>query len=179
MAKFYIFIWLQWALRVSLCSLTLAFIGSFLITLFLYFSQGAATLNRDVLMALKDIGFFWFPVVWSLTLLIALFRSIKYIFNTCVSGYKLKLLTCDTKEELDEIGYGDLVKVWRKWFMLIIWLVGAQMIIALAFTKLFTSYSGVFDWFSISWLFGFVLIAGYFSFILLSNRCKRVKVSKC
>ena len=54
--------------------------------------------------------------------------------------------------------------VWRKWFMLLIWLVGSIMIFALALTHLFTSYSGLFEWFDIYWLFGFILMEGYFSF---------------
>ncbi len=179
MSKFYTLLWLKWAFRLTLCSVVLAALFSLFITTFTYFSQGSATLNVEIVTALKDIALFWFPLVWSFTLLIALFRSTKYIFNNCLGGYQLKLFSCDLQEELEVIGYGDLVKVWRKWFMLIIWLVGAQMILAVVFTKLLTTFDGVFEWFNIFWLFGFVLVAGYFSFILLGNRCKRVKVSRC
>ena len=136
-------------------------------------------LNSEVFEALLNIFKFWFPIVWSLTLLLALFRSLKYIFNICFAGYELKLYSCDGKDILENIGYGDLVKVWRKWFMLIIWLVGSLMVLSLAYTYMFTSYSGVFEWFDIYWLFGFILISGYFSFIMMSARCKRVKVAKC
>ena len=116
--------------------------------------------------------------------MLALFRSLNYIFNKCIHGYELKLLTCTSKKEetsevLEVIGYGDLVKVWRRWFMLLIWLVGSMMIISLVITYFFTTYSGVFEWFSIYWLFAFILVSGYFSFMLMGSRCKRVKVVKC
>ena len=139
-------------------------------------------LNQEVLLALFEIFKFWFSVLWNFTILIALFRSLKYIFNTCYGGYKLVLHTCVNKsksEIIEFVGYGDLLKVWRKWLMLIIWLVGVQMILALVFTMLFTSFDAIFDWFNIYILFAFVLIAGFFSFVLLSVRCKLVKVQKC
>ncbi|MFA7501052.1 MAG: hypothetical protein WCY85_08630, partial [Sulfurimonas sp.] len=92
---------------------------------------------------------------------------------------ELKLLTCEGSDVIEVIGYGDLVKVWRKWLMLLIWLVGSAMILALIYTNLFTSYDGVFEWFSIYWLYGFILLSGYFSFIILSSKCKKIKIVTC
>jgi membrane protein YdbS with pleckstrin-like domain len=71
------------------------------------------------------------------------------------------------------------VKVWRRWFMLNIWLVGGFMIIAVIFTYIFTNYDEIFEWFSIYWLCAFIFLSVYISFILLGARCKQVKVSKC
>lgn len=179
MYKFYLLLWLRWAARVSLCSLLLALLLSALITLYIYITQGSPVLSGEIIGALMQITKFWFPIAWSLTLLLALFRSMKYIFNICIAGYELKLYGCNEKEALQEIGYGDLVGVWRKWFMLIIWMVAAQMVFALAFTYIFSDFGGVFEWFNISWLFGFILLSGYFSFVVLANRCKRVKIKQC
>lgn len=179
MAKFYFYLWLKWAMRLTIFSIVSALFLSITITLFIYFLKGSANLNNEVVSALLDLVKFWFPIIWSLTLLLALFRSLKYIFNICIHGYELKLVECNSNEYLDVVGYGDLVKVWRKWLMLIIWLVGSQMIFALAVTYVFTTYNGVFDWFNINWLFGFILSSGYMSFIILSARCKKVKVVKC
>jgi hypothetical protein len=137
------------------------------------------TLTPEVLQALESLFKFWFPIFWSFTLLVALFRSLKYIFNNPHAGYELKLLNPKSDEILEEIGYGDLIKVWRKWFMLIIWLVGFLMILSLTYTYMFSSFSGVFEWFNIYWLFGFVLVCGYFSFMLLGTRCKKIKLRKC
>lgn len=179
MHKFYFYLWLRWAIRLSTCSIVLALFISSLMTAYIYMKQGLPSLNTEIYTALLHVEMFWFPIVWSFTLLVALFRSLKYIFNICITGYEFKLYSCDLKEMLLHVGYGDLVKVWRKWFMLIIWLVGAMMILSLSYTYLFTSFEGVFEWFNIYWLFSFILVSGYFSFIFMSGRCKRIKVVKC
>jgi len=181
-SKFYLLLWLKWALRLTLCSIAFSSILSLVVTLFIYISEGMPTHSSEVYSALVEVFIFWFVVLWNFTLLVALFRSLKYIFNSCHNGYTLRLLSCpkDGKSKvLDSIGYGDLVKVWRKWFMLIIWLVGAEMVFALILTKLFSSYNGIFEWFNIYILYAFILAAGYFSFILLSSRCKKVEIVKC
>lgn len=179
MSKFFLLLWLRWALRLTLCSTLLALFFSALLTLFLYFSQGASELTYEVYIALFDILKFWFMIFWPLTILIALFRSLKYLFNSCINGFELKLLSCDEKSYIKPIGYGDLVRVWRKWLMLLIWLVSAFMIFALAYTYMLSSYNGLFEWFDIYALYIFILIAGYISFIVMSSRCKKVKIHKC
>jgi len=62
--------------------------------------------------------------------------------------------------------------------MLLVWLVGSMVVFALVAMRIFTSYSGLFEWFNIYWLFGFILVAGYLSFILLGMRCKKIKIVK-
>ena len=182
MSKFYLHLWLAWALRLTLSSLSLALLISLGITFFLFARQGFPTLSEEVVQALLDILKFWFAPLWGITLLYALFRGIKYIFNNCKKGYKLELLSCPEEGRVASIkvvGYGDLVKVWRKWLMLIIWLVGAQMILAMAFNYLLSSSSFSLSWFNIYVLYAFVLLSGYFSFMILSVRCKRVRLVKC
>lgn len=178
MGRFYLLLWLRWLLRVSTCSLALAGFFSFLITLYIYIKQGIPEFSAIIATALVDVFIFWFPLVWSLTLLFALFRAIKYIFNRCINGYELKLFTCK-QEMIEDIGYGDLVKPWRKWLMLMIWLVVAQIIIGVGFATLLTHNTRLFDWFSIYWLYAFVMSSGYFSFVLLSVRCKQIKGRRC
>ena len=169
-------------MRITVCSLVLASLSSLLVTAFIYMNQGMQTLNQEMYKALFDVFKFWFSVLWNFTILIALFRSLKYIFNSCYGGYKLVLQTCIKKSEsqiIEPVGYGDLLKVWRKWLMLIIWLVGVEMIMAVLFTMFFTSFNAIFDWFNIYVLYTFILVSGYFSFVLLSVRCRLVKVKKC
>jgi len=179
MSKFYFFLWLWWAIRVVLCAVLLGALLSASITFYLYIYQGMPTLNPEVTEALWSLALFWFPISLSLTLLLALFRSIKYIFNKPLYGYQFKLISCDAKEILEDIGYGDLLRVWRKWFMLMIWLVGSEIIMSAVSTSLFTHYDTIFEWFNIYFLSTFILLSGYLSFILLGGRCKRVKVVKC
>ncbi len=182
MSKFYLLLWSRWSLRLTLETLLMAFIFSALITFYIYTQKGFVSLDMAASQALFEIFKFWFAPFWSLSLLIALFRSVKYIFNSCFDGYKLELLTCQ-KEKISEvievIGYGDLVKVWRKWLLLIIWFVGAEMILALLLTTLFGNYTSTFEWFNIYVLYLFILVAGYFSFMILGSRCKRVRLVKC
>lgn len=179
MSSFYFHLWLRWSLRVTLCSISLASLFSILITIFIYLRSSTTSLDAKVFNALFDVFWFWFILLWSLSLLIALFRSIKYIFNTCIQGYELKLLTCNTKEIIEVIGYGDLVKVWRKWFMLLIWLVASMMIVSVVLTYIFSEYSSIFEWFNIFWLYAFVIVSGYFSFVIMIAKCKRVEIKKC
>ena len=94
----------------------------------------------------------------------------------------LKLKGCQKQSDspyVAVVGYGDLLKVWRKWFMLLIWLVGSMMSIAFVVTYLFSSYETLFEWFSIYLLYFFIFIAGYLSFVFLPGRCKALKVVGC
>jgi len=182
MGKFYLRLWFFWALRVILCSLFFAFVFALIITLVIYAKQGFSSLDKQSISALLEIFKFWFFISLNLSVLLALFRSIKYIFNRPHAGYMFKLKQCvkeNSSEYIEVIGYGDLVIVWRKWFMLLIWLVGSLMVLALIITYLFTSYTSLFDWFNIYVLYLFILLSGYFSFFILANRCKLVKIVKC
>jgi hypothetical protein len=136
------------------------------------------SLNDANLEAIFALFSFWFKISWNVALLIAMFRSIKYIFNHCSYENKFQLLNCKL-DSLEDIGYGDLVKVWRRWLMLLIWLIGGEMIFSLAFTLLFTNMTTLFEWFNIYWLFSFTVIGGFFSFLLLPNRCRLVRVVQC
>ena len=185
-SRFYFFIWLQWAVKLTVNTFILALFFAVFITLGVYFNEGAQPLSSEIEKALLAIFKFWFMLSWSFALLIMLFRSLKYIFNRCIQGYEFTLLYCkeeETKEEAKEIvkniGYGDLLKVWRKWFLLIVWLVAAQMIVAVIVMKIGSSYSTLFSWFNIYVLYIFILIAGFFSFIILSTKCKKVRIRKC
>ena len=182
MRRFYLTLWGAWVLRVLFCTLVSALVMAFVITLVIYVKQGFVALDDKVLKALFEIGKFWFSITLNLALLFALFRSVKYLFNHCYAGYMLKLKTC-TKEEslefIESVGYGDLVKIWRKWFMTLIWLTGALMVLALVFTHLFTHYESLFSWFSVTTLYLFIALSGYFSIVLIVAKMKTIKVVKC
>jgi len=167
MSRFYFFLWLRWAAKLSFKTIVYTFLITLVITFFTYAKLGFISLDSEVFEALLDVYMFYFKIVFSLVLLLILFRSIKYIFNTCIYGYELKLLSCDGKEVIEYIGYGDLLRVWRKWFMLLIWLVATCMIVTL------------FSFFNIYALFIFILISGYFSFIILISKCKKVRLIRC
>ena len=183
MRKFYFYLWLRWIFWLTFLSLSLAIAGAGFITVILYIKQGAVSLNSEVSTALFAIFRFWFALLWSATLLLSLFLTLKTLFNRCYANFKLILLSCPNKKmqmhEIREVGYGDLLKVWRKWFILLIWFVVAEVIIGFIFMKLFFHKETLFDWFNIYFLYLFLLIGGYFSFMILGVRCKKVKVVKC
>ncbi len=176
MSKFYFLLWLEWIIRVTLSSFGWALVIAFSLTTIIYFNQNMPTLTDELINALFSIGYFWFKIIWIFTLLVTLFRSVKYLFNRKIGGYELKLSDCKYTQNIEVIGYGDLVKVWRKWFFLLIWLVVVEMILSTVVLYTLVYNESIFAWFNIYWLFIAILIAGYFSFILLSNRCKRVKI---
>lgn len=179
MLRFYLIIWLFWLTKSVVFTFTAACGFALLITVFIYVKLGLPPINGEIQNALIDIFQFWFPVTLSFSLLIALFLSLKSIFNRCIEGYSFKLLSCDAKEVIEKIRYQDTLKVFRKWLMLIIWLVGVQMVVAFAVMKFFIHFDSIFEWFDIYLLFVFIALAAYISFILLAGRCKRIKVSRC
>lgn len=167
MYKFYFLLWLRWAIRLSVESIFFTSIFALLITFYTYINIGSPSLNSENIEAILKVFKFWFAITWNFSILISLFSGIKYIFNVCIDGYELKLLTCKGDEVIEVIGYGDLVRVWRKWFLLIIWLVAILMIITM------------FKFYNVYALFGFILLSGYISFIVMIARCKKIKVIRC
>jgi hypothetical protein len=149
------------------------------ITTGIYIFKGGAILDATTLIALYDIWVFYSFVAWNFTLLIALYRSVKYLFNDCLGGYAFQLLDCNKKNIIEVVGYGDLHKITRKWIMSLVWLVSAFMIFALMVTKLFFAYDTLFEWFNIYWLYFFIVLSAYISFIIFPTIVKRVKISRC
>ena len=179
MRSFYFRLWLVWALRVTLESLIFGALMAFLIVVVIYIKKGMPTLETEVLKALEDIFLFWFSLAWSVALLLSLFRSLKYLFNRCLGGYKLQLLSCDTKEEIDPVGYGDLVRVWRRWLMLLIWSSAVFIMMIALFMHFVFGMTELFSWLSIYVLYGIVMISGYTSLVLLMARCKKTRIVRC
>ena len=179
MGSFYFRLWLLWAVRVSVESLLFGAVMALFVVGVIYVKKGMPTLDSEVMGALGDIFRFWFSLAWSVALLLSLFHSLKYLFNRCVGGYKLQLLTCDAKEEIEPVGYGDLVRVWRRWLMLLIWSSAVFiMIIALVMRFVF-GVTELFSWLNIYVLYGIVLLGGYVTLVLLMARCKKTRIVGC
>ena len=182
LSKFYLFVWLEWFIRLTLSSIVYACVISFVVTTAIYYNQGMQSLNTEVYSALFVVFKFWFAPLWGISVLIVLFTGLKHLFNKCRGGYMLILHTCEKEEKpqvIETIGLGDIIKVWRKWFMLLIWLITAEMVISVAFSGIFSSSKSLFEWFNIYVLYGFIVVAGYFSFMILSSKCKRIGIRKC
>lgn len=182
MLKFYSTLWLAWMLRMLFVSILLTSVVSLIVTLLLYIQEGMPTFNAEIYEALFAIYSFWFLLLLNVSIPLALFINAKYLFNVCVNGFSLNLLSCSRDrdvEVIESIGYGDLVQVWRKWLLLIVWNTAVLMLLSVAFSYIFTSYDSIFEWFSVYLLYFFILIAGFFSIVLLTSRCKRVRIGTC
>jgi hypothetical protein len=178
-SKFFFFLWLRWAIRVTIGSLLFAGLFTFFAILFIYVMQEMPELNEQIYKALGDIFKFYFPIIWSVLLLITLFRELKNIFNRCINGYKLELLRCKTQEVVMGIGYRDLLRVWRKWLMFNVWLIAVFVIFVQVAITLFVGSKSLFSWFDIYTLFGAILLSGYLSLFIMSSKCKNIKISRC
>ena len=179
MYKFYFLIWIRWVVRLSICSVGLAMLLSFIITCGIYLFKADAILDATTLKALYDIWVFWSLVTWNFTLLIALYRSVRYLFNNCLNNYSFKLLDCKGHDSIEVVGYGDLTRVTRRWMMSLIWLASSFVVVSLVFTKLFASYETLFEWFNIYWLYLFIVLSGYISFVIFNTISKKVRLSRC
>ena len=179
MRSFYFRLWLVWAVRVTLESLVFGAAMALLIAFAIYLKKGMPALDAEVGQALWHIFVFWFSLAWSAALLLSLFRSLKYLFNRCFGGYKLQLLSCDAKEEIEPVGYGDLVRVWRRWLMLLIWSSAVFIMMISLLMHFVFGFTELFSWLSIYVLYGIVMISGYTSLVLLMARCKKTRIVRC
>lgn len=179
MRSFYFRLWLKWALRVTVESVAFGAVMAGFIVLFIYLKKGMPPLDTEVGNALSDLFRFWFGLAWSVALLLSLFRSIKYIFNRCENGYKLQLLSCETQEEIVPVGYGDLVRVWRRWLMLLIWSSAVLIMLLTLVMRFVFGIDTLFSWLNIYALYAIILLGGYISLVLLMARCKKIRTVRC
>ncbi|MDX1295028.1 MAG: hypothetical protein R3302_02100 [Sulfurimonadaceae bacterium] len=179
MRNFWFGLWASWALWLTVFSVTAGMIASALITLSLFVVKGMPELSDEVWLALWEIGRFTFPIAWSIALLIGLLLSVKRLFYRCIGGFEMTLQSCDGETLIEQPGVEDTLKLWRKWFLAIIWVVAAQVIGGVLLAYLFGSGESLMGWFSIYWLYLFVLVAGLATLPLMGIRCKMVKVRKC
>ena len=179
MRRFWVGLWWRWALWVTLISLLWAAGASVLLTFGLYLYKGMPPLEKGVVTALGDIARFGFPVFWCFAFLAAFFRSVRRLFGHCIDHFRLTLLSCDGETRIENPGSADTVRVWRKWFFVIIWAVAAEVIVAALLHFPFASGGGAMGWFSLYWLYLFVLLAALATLPLMGARCPFVKVERC
>ncbi|MBN2815511.1 MAG: hypothetical protein JXQ67_02425 [Campylobacterales bacterium] len=167
-------------IRLLYITLSSTFTLSLGITLYSYFSQGAIGLEFDVYVALGEVFLFWFALLVNFILPIALFFSVKVLFNNCVEGTSLKLLACVKEENyIESIGYGNLIKVWRKWLLLIVWGSATFVLASFIIHYLLSGFSVSFSFFSIYLLYFFIALSGFFAIVFLASFCKQVRLKRC
>ncbi len=178
MRSFWLGMWWRWALWVTLFSILVALITDIALTFGIYLLKGVPPLNATVFEALLEIGRFWFGILWSITLLLALFLSVKRLFNRCIAGRQMHLFTCKDHERINPVLMGDVVVLWRRWMILLIWVVTVETL-AVSGVGYLWGIEGFWSWFDIYWLYAFLVIASALTLPLLPSRCKRIEVVSC
>jgi len=177
MRKFWLGLWLRWALWIAAFSVAMGAAASAVLTFVLYLLKGMPPLEGEVPGALWRIATFGFPILWSVALLTGMLLSVKRLFGRCIGGHELQLYRCDGEERIASPGVADTLKVWRKWLFALIWLVAFQVTLGAAIAYL--SGARPMEWFSLHWLLLFVLLAGGATLPLMGSRCSMVKVARC
>ena len=166
-------------MRITVESIGGAAVLTLLVVLYLYVKKGMPYMSDEVAAALAEIFKFWFRILWSVTFLATLFRSVKYFFNKCYNRYALRLYSCDAKERIEPIDYADIIKVWRRWFMLLIWIVAIIIVFGVATVRIFSIANSVFSWLGLPVLYLFTIVGGFFAIVLTTSMCKKIKVERC
>lgn len=180
MWRFYFSLWLAWFLYLLLLTLGTTFLLASLVTFYTYVSKGAVVLDAVVIDALYAVFIFWFLLLLNFVLPIALFVSVKKLFNRCVNGFSLKLYACTKQEEyIEPIGFGDLIKVWRKWLLLIVWGSGAFTLLSFVVNFFLSGFTASFTFFSVYYLYGCIALSSFFAIPFLVRYCTLVGLRKC
>lgn len=176
MRKFYLSLWLYWAFWVGFYAVAAAALLALLATAATYLVQGAASLTPQRCSALADIAWFWFAVSFNAGLLLGLIAGIHKLFSRCFFGWNYRLLDCQG-EESENMPMKLWLKLWRKWFFALIWVVAVEIMVA-ALAGMAVGI-GLKAWFSVYWLYVFVFFAGLPLLVVMPLRCKMVKVAPC
>ena len=179
MRNFYFRLWLRWAFQVTVESFAFGAVMAGFIVFVIYLKKDMPSIDTEVSKALLQLFWFWFALSWSVALLLSLFHSLKSLFNHCVNGHKLQLLTCDKQEEIEPVSYGDLIRVWRRWLMLLIWSSAVLIMLIALIMRFGFEIDELFSWLDIYVLYGIVLLSGYISLIVLMARCEKIRIVRC
>ncbi len=178
MGRFYFSLWVRWVVYVTSRSIMVAAVAALLVAGYLYIQKGSPSLDLEVKRALWNIFVFWFAIFWSASLVFFVFRSVKLLFNDCKNGYLFRLYSCEKGEEyIEPVGYGDLPRVWRRWLLLLVWNVAAEIILSGFVLKLMGK--NILDYLDIYLLYAFIMIAGYNGIVFFQTFCKRVRIERC
>lgn len=184
MLRFYTYLWLFWLYKISRLVLLSAFVLAFLVTLVLFFMQGAPTLTPEILQALLDIYFFWFSILLQLSFVFGIFLSASSLLGRCFGGYEMRLRLCQEANHDEQKREKELRKtlhrVSRKLLFLIVWISATIMVLLFIPLYLFGGCSdGFFSCFHIYLLDAIIIISGFFAISLLALRCKNLELVKC
>ncbi len=178
MIRFYFLLWLHWVGVLLLQSIGSAFLLTLIFVAWIYFSKDVA-LNKDVIDALVSLFSFWFWVIWSATFVASLFFAFKSFFNHCYAGYVLKVIDCNSHVALEHIGYSDLIQIWRKWLMLLIWITAFFIIVLSILLYALFEIQTLFSWLNLTIMIVLAICSAFFALFFLRFRTQKIRVERC
>jgi len=174
--KFYLKLYVFWALWVTLRSLLYALLLSLFLALVIYISKGLPSLNMETFLALKEIVLFSFPISFSLSFILMLLLVFKAIFSTKVDGFFLRLYDCKD-EPLVDPSLSDVMMIWRKWLFVTVWAILIFLVLFLGLWKLISGAFPPLSWFNAASLYTLIMILGGTVFVMGIKRCKKIRIS--
>ena len=173
--RFYIKLYLFWALWVSITSFFFATILSILSALIVYISKGFPLLTMESLLALKEIAFFSFPISFSLSFILMLLLVFKKVFTQKIDGFFLKLYDCKD-ENIERPLLSDVTMLWRKWLFVTVWTILIFLVLFLGLWKLLSGEFPPLSWLNGTNLYLLIMVLGGLVFVVGMTNCKKVRI---
>ncbi|MBN2896974.1 MAG: hypothetical protein JXK05_13905 [Campylobacterales bacterium] len=171
-------LWLYWLWWVLLYSVAVAAATAAVLVGVIYVLKGAPALDADVYGALEAIARVVFVPLWCAALLWAHLMVTRRLFACCLGGRRLILLTCKGDERIYPVGLGDVLPVWRRFLMLIVWIVAVEVLLLVGVTSLWGGMSAT-ALLRPSVLGAMSALGAFAALLVLLGRCKCILVTQC
>lgn len=126
-----------WKFRLAWISYIVVFsvgVSTFLtaiITAGIFFTSNTVTFDKEVYAVVKEIASFWFYITYAFAFLLAFIFSFKAMFNRKLFGHKLLYLDCERKDALNPVILLDVIPLWRKFLVWIVWILATLALVLL------------------------------------------------
>lgn len=173
--KFYLKLYLFWAVWVSMRAVLYAFFLSLLVVLAVYGLKGFAPLNEATFTALTEILYFSFPIAFSLSLILSLLLVFKALFLQTIDAFRFELYNCEG-EKIEKPLLSDITAIWRKWLFITIWVILLFLVLFLGISKLIFGTFPPLEWFNGWSLYLLVMTLGGAVFVFVVSKSKKLKI---
>lgn len=157
MNSFWLKLRLRWLGFVLWFSFVLGASLTLVVTLITVVSTGVS-FSAEGFKALYTLVSFWFKLSWVLSFLIALIFSFKTLFNKEISGKKLFLIECESKEPFEPVILADVIPIWRKFLFWMVWILLVVALLLLGVFNIDKAFFGGLTLFILILLLGMVIL---------------------
>lgn len=171
-------LWLYWLWWMLLYSVAAAAVADGAAVGVIYLLKGAPQLDTSVYGALEAIARVAFVPLWCAALLWAHLMVTRRLFSCCLGGKRLILLTCKGDERIYPVGLGDVLPIWRRFLMLIVWTVALEAVLVVGIAALFGGFS-ITTHLSAPMLGVMSAFGALAALLVMLRRCKRIRITQC